>query len=92
MCTEFESEFCKNSRKSQTRLTVLAFGMYKKQKISKVILQPITGRRHQLRLHCSSIGHPILGDFTYGSKEDQQMPRMYLHAIRYGNFGGKYLN
>lgn len=82
MCTELEPEFCKNSRKSQTRLTVLAFGIYRNQNITKVLLQPITGRRHQLRLHCSSIGHPILGDFTYGSKEDREMSRMYLHAIR----------
>ncbi|XP_055907020.1 RNA pseudouridylate synthase domain-containing protein 1-like [Eupeodes corollae] len=82
MCTEFESEFCKNPRKSQTHLRVLALGNYKNRKISKVLLQPITGRRHQLRLHCSAIGHPILGDFTYGSQEDRKMHRMYLHAIR----------
>lgn len=82
MCTDFDVEFCKKPRKSQTLLTVLAFGFHDNKKISKVLLQPITGRRHQLRLHCSAIGHPILGDFTYGSKEDQQMPRMYLHAIR----------
>jgi 23S rRNA pseudouridine1911/1915/1917 synthase len=30
-------------------------------------LQPVTGRTHQLRLHCAHIGHPILGDPQYGS-------------------------
>ncbi len=32
-------------------------------------LQPITGRTHQLRVHCAHIGHPILGDPQYGSRE-----------------------
>lgn len=31
-------------------------------------LEPKTGRTHQLRIHCSSIGHPILGDKLYGNE------------------------
>ncbi len=34
----------------------------------KVLLTPVTGRTHQLRLHCAHIGHPILGDPQYGSE------------------------
>lgn len=34
--------------------------------ISLVKLEPKTGRTHQLRFHCASIGHPIVGDKTYG--------------------------
>lgn len=34
-------------------------------------LRPITGRTHQLRLHCSYMGWPILGDPQYGSPESQ---------------------
>ncbi len=34
---------------------------------SKVKLYPITGRTHQLRIHCSLLGHPILGDVLYGN-------------------------
>lgn len=34
-----------------------------------VQLQPITGRTHQLRIHMSSIGHPIYGDFLYGTED-----------------------
>ena len=31
-------------------------------------LHPKTGRTHQLRIHCASIGHPILGDKIHGKK------------------------
>ena len=34
-------------------------------------LRPITGRTHQLRLHCAHMGYPILGDPQYGSEESQ---------------------
>ena len=36
---------------------------------SKLALQPITGRTHQLRVHCAYMGFPILGDPQYGSEE-----------------------
>ena len=36
---------------------------------SKVALRPVTGRTHQLRLHCAYVGAPILGDPQYGSLE-----------------------
>ena len=37
------------------------------ERYSKLALRPITGRTHQLRLHCAHIGCPILGDPQYGS-------------------------
>jgi RluA family pseudouridine synthase len=44
---------------------------------------PITGRRHQIRVHCYSRGHPIAGDPLYGDKNLQQnYPRLLLHAKR----------
>ena len=36
---------------------------------TKLQLRPITGRTHQLRVHCAHLGHPILGDPQYGSEE-----------------------
>ncbi len=36
---------------------------------SRIALQPVTGRTHQLRLHCAYRGFPILGDPQYGTKE-----------------------
>ena len=52
---------------------------------STVDLFPKTGRTHQLRVHLSAIGCPILGDPTYGGKrvsslEDILIPRVMLHA------------
>ncbi len=46
-------------------------------------LHPKTGRTHQIRVHVASLGHPILGDTTYGGKLDEKylkMPRQALHA------------
>ena len=39
----------------------------------KLALRPITGRTHQLRVHCAYMGFPILGDPQYGSGESQAM-------------------
>jgi len=42
---------------------------------------PVTGRRHQIRVHLHSIGHPLVGDLLYGDKAVQrQFPRLMLHA------------
>jgi 23S rRNA pseudouridine1911/1915/1917 synthase len=54
-----------------------------------VLLYPRTGRTHQLRVHLSSLGHPILGDQTYGGKKvssvaDIEIPRAMLHARTLG--------
>lgn len=44
-------------------------------------LEPITGRTHQLRLHCAYLGHPILGDPQYGTPESTAFSqKMGLHT------------
>ena len=45
---------------------------------SRVELEPITGRSHQLRVHMMALGHSILGDELYGS--ETSAPRLLLHA------------
>jgi 23S rRNA pseudouridine1911/1915/1917 synthase len=52
-----------------------------------VELEPLTGRTHQLRIHCNSIGHPIVGDTIYASTPDPIVARLklkhhLLHAAR----------
>ncbi len=39
-----------------------------------------TGRTHQIRVHCASIGHPLLGDKLYGPETSLKVPRLALHA------------
>lgn len=43
-----------------------------------------TGRTHQIRLHCLSIGHEVVGDSLYGTKFSPKPPQMALHATHLG--------
>lgn len=51
---------------------------------------PQTGRTHQIRVHLASIGHPVVGDTTYGAparlrfgaNEEATLPRTFLHAAK----------
>jgi tRNA pseudouridine32 synthase/23S rRNA pseudouridine746 synthase len=43
-------------------------------------LEPLTGRTHQLRVHCAEMGWPILGDAVYGTAPRQSGPMLHLHA------------
>ncbi len=46
---------------------------------SLVEARPETGRTHQIRVHFASVGHPVVGDATYGSKSEI-VGRQFLHA------------
>jgi tRNA pseudouridine32 synthase / 23S rRNA pseudouridine746 synthase len=57
-----------------------------------VLARPATGRRHQIRVHFYSLGHPVVGDRKYGDRELQERyPRLMLHAlsIEFGLPSGK---
>ena len=43
-------------------------------------LIPHTGRTHQLRLHLAAVGHPLAGDWLYGTEDRDLIPRPALHA------------
>jgi len=47
---------------------------------SRVELEPVTGRTHQLRVHMAAIGHPIVGDALYGGDASGRAERLLLHA------------
>ena len=61
-----------------TRYQVLSYDAA--SNTSRVALEPITGRTHQLRVHMSASGHPIVGDTLYGGNIDGQAARLHLHA------------
>ena len=53
------------------------------KKLSLLELSPLTGRTHQLRVHCAALGAPILGDPSYGGEQshvDGLPDRLHLHA------------
>ena len=63
---------------SLTRYRLLGFDVSSNS--SRVELEPITGRSHQLRVHMAALGHPILGDDLYGLVTSA--PRLLLHATK----------
>ena len=64
-------------KKSTTYWQVLS----REDEFTRILLHPITGRSHQLRVHMLSIGHPILGDRLYAHEKALALaPRLQLHA------------
>ena len=67
----------RNGQAALTRYRVLAV----EDGRTRVELEPVTGRTHQLRVHLAAIGHPILGDALYAPGAVQAAaPRLLLHA------------
>jgi tRNA pseudouridine32 synthase/23S rRNA pseudouridine746 synthase len=65
-------------KSSLTRYRVLAHDAV--MNTSRVELEPVTGRTHQLRVHMAAIGHPIVGDRLYGGGAGTTVQRLLLHA------------
>jgi tRNA pseudouridine32 synthase/23S rRNA pseudouridine746 synthase len=64
---------------SQTRWRRLAFDEAANR--TRMELEPVTGRSHQLRVHLQALGHPILGDALYAPGAVRaRSPRLLLHA------------
>lgn len=51
--------------------------LHVEQHTTRLALYPITGRSHQLRVHCLALGHPLVGDTLYGGPS---ATRLMLHA------------
>jgi tRNA pseudouridine32 synthase/23S rRNA pseudouridine746 synthase len=68
-----------DGKASQTRWRCVAHDAQNQS--SRVELEPLTGRSHQLRAHMQAMGHPILGDALYAPAQVLAMaPRLLLHA------------
>ncbi|HEV8063465.1 MAG TPA: RluA family pseudouridine synthase [Acidimicrobiales bacterium] len=88
------------SRRDPTRMTVAPEGRQArtfytvKNRFTKPVeateleLRLETGRTHQIRVHLSAIGHPVVGDSRYGGvRRSAGVRRMMLHAVRLGYIG-----
>jgi tRNA pseudouridine32 synthase/23S rRNA pseudouridine746 synthase len=70
VCYEF-------GKKSLTRWRIIEYT----HENTRIELMPVTGRSHQLRIHCNAIGHPIIGDPFYGNTKSQAASNhLCLHA------------
>ncbi|XP_003738842.1 RNA pseudouridylate synthase domain-containing protein 1-like [Galendromus occidentalis] len=65
-------------RDAKTQFTPVRYGFFLDTPVTKVQIKLFTGRRHQIRVHALTLGHPIFGDYTYTGAEEHA--RMYLHA------------
>jgi 23S rRNA pseudouridine1911/1915/1917 synthase len=68
------------SRQARTHFTVLE--LLTAESYLEVRLE--TGRTHQIRAHLAAIGHPLVGDTTYGGEPKYGLTRQFLHAHRLG--------
>ena len=68
-----------DGKPSQTRWRALHYNA--DASTTRVELEPITGRSHQLRVHLKALGHPILGDALYAPADvEAKASRLQLHA------------
>jgi len=81
----------KRGKNSETDFKVLKRG----QAEALIEARPKTGRTHQVRVHLSALGFPLLGDVLYGASETDLIDRPALHAYSLGfthPINGKRLN
>ncbi len=69
-----------SNRENDGKLAITKYKIIKTNKNNSVLeIKILTGRKNQIRVHLSDIGHPILGDKKYGSKVNP-LKRLALHA------------
>ncbi|HET8720952.1 MAG TPA: RluA family pseudouridine synthase [Nitrospira sp.] len=76
-----------SARTARPKLAITEYAVDRRfaKAAAHLLLYPQTGRTHQLRVHLASLGHPILGDSTYGGQKvlsvnGLDVPRVMLHA------------
>lgn len=76
--TSFHKTKVKGSKYSMTKYRVLS----EKNGESTVEAELVTGRKHQIRVHFSAIGHPLIGDVKYGAKKNGSKSYQRLCAYK----------
>lgn len=72
-----------NGKEAVTHYRRLAVMHIEGKEVSIVALRLETGRTHQIRVHMSAMGHPLLGDFLY-NENNHMLTRQALHAVECG--------
>ena len=75
---EFKVVCADSGKKAVTEVASIEHYWFAQKPVTKVTLKPKTGRKHQLRVQCQAIGHPIIGDELYGVKGKM----LFLHAYK----------
>lgn len=65
---------------SRSTWRAMGRGVVDGRPVSWLALSPLTGRTHQLRVHCAATGFPIVGDQVYGGAPRSAEPTLMLHA------------
>lgn len=69
---KLKMQVCKDTNEGKPSTTIIEPIFYDENKNQTLIkATPITGRQHQIRVHCDYIGHPIIGDPIYGISEQE---------------------
>lgn len=58
-----------DEKKALTRFSPLAIKRVNERYLTLLLLEPMTGRFHQIRRHCARANHPILGDTSHGDRK-----------------------
>lgn len=87
--TKERKKFSARTHKPRASATAYAVVHRYGKLATRVELRPRTGRTHQIRVHLAALGHPVLGDQTYGGRrvravDDLPVPRVMLHARTLG--------
>ena len=70
----------RNGKEAITLYEVLNRGRYNNRAVALLKVNILTGRTHQIRVHLSHLGNPVLGDAVYGGSRGTGAGRQMLHA------------
>ena len=73
-----EQMVCPDGKRARTRYETLEV----RGELALLRLELDTGRTHQIRVHMAHLGHPLAGDFLYGTEDRELIPRPALHSHR----------